>query len=194
MASRGVLACAVAVVVVGCGGSGQRSPERPAATPPATAATVSGPLCDVLPSGDDPGAPEKLEEEPAAVALQWIPVATTFEAAVRASGLGRELREATILAPTDDAFTAAYDRQRLDDLLLSRGRELRELVEAHVVDGELSLSQLLEAGEVTTRGGRTLAVSDADGQARLGDRARTVCADYDVAGARIHVIDAVLST
>jgi uncharacterized surface protein with fasciclin (FAS1) repeats len=156
--------------------------------------TVSGPLCDLLPSGDDPGAPETLTGEPAAVALQWIPVATTFEAAVRASGLGGELRGVTILAPTDDAFTAAFDRQRLDDLLLSKGRDLRELVEAHVVDGELSLAQLLEAGEVTTRTGRTLQVAAAGGQARLGDRARTVCADYDVAGARIHVIDAVLST
>lgn len=29
--------------------------------------------------------------------------------------------------------------------------------------------------------------------ARLGGRATTVCADYAAAGARIHVIDAVLS-
>jgi uncharacterized surface protein with fasciclin (FAS1) repeats len=28
--------------------------------------------------------------------------------------------------------------------------------------------------------------------ARFGDRATTVCADYDVANARIHVIDGVL--
>ena len=184
-----VLACAVAVVVAGCGGSGERVAERPAAT-----ATVSGPLCSLLPSGDDPGAPATLADEPAAVALQWIPVVTTFEAAVRSSRLAGELHGVTILAPTDDAFTAAFDRQRLDDLLLSRGRELRALVRAHTIDGELSLSALLERGEVTTRAGRRLAAGDADGQARLGDRARTVCADYDVAGARIHVIDAVLST
>ena len=185
------LACGAVVVLVGCGGSGDRAAERPAATP--AAATVSGPLCDALPTGDDPGAPEKLVGEPAGVALTWIPVVTTFEAAVRASGMARELRGVTILAPTDDAFTAAFDRQRLDDLLLSKGGELRALVDAHVVDGELSLQQLLEAGEITTRSGRTLAVTHADGQARLGDRARTVCADYDVAGARIHVIDAVLA-
>ena len=191
MAWRGVLACAAAALVAGCGGSGERAAERPAATP---AAGVSGPLCAQLPSGDDPGAPATLARDPAGVALQWIPVVTTFEAAVRASRMAGELRDVTILAPTDDAFTAAFDRQRLDDLLLSRGRALRELVEAHVVDGELSLSELLAAGEVTTRAGQPLPVAEAGGQARLGDRARTVCADYDVAGARIHVINAVLST
>jgi uncharacterized surface protein with fasciclin (FAS1) repeats len=185
-----MLVCALAVA--GCGGSGGGAAERPTAT--AAVATVSGPLCDLLPSGDDPGAPQTLADEPADVALQWIPVVTTFEAAVRAAGMAGELRDVTILAPTDDAFSAAFDRQPLDDLLLSKGRELRELVEAHVIDGELSLSELHEAGEVTTRAGTTIAVAAAGGQARLGDRARTVCADYDVAGARIHVIDRVLST
>jgi uncharacterized surface protein with fasciclin (FAS1) repeats len=185
-----LVACAVAAVVAaGCGGSDQRAAERPVAT-----ATVSGPLCELLPSGDDPGAPATLADEPAGVALQWIPVLTTFEAAVRASGLADELRDVTILAPTDDAFTAAFDRQRLDELLLSRRRELRALVEAHVVDGARSLSELVDAGRVTTRAGTSLTVTRADGQARLGDRARTVCSDYAVAGARIHVIDRVLST
>ncbi len=169
-----------AAALVGCGD------DRPAPE----ARTVSGPLCDLLPAGDDPGAPATLTGEPAAVALTWIPVATTFEAAVRASGA--ELRDVTVFAPTDDAFAAAYDRQELDEILLSRPRA-RELVEAHVADGALSLAGLLEAGEATTRAGTALPVGEAgDGQARLGDRARTVCADYAVSGARIHVIDGVL--
>jgi len=171
-----------AAALVGCGN------DRPAPAPEAP--TVSGPLCDLLPAGDDPGAPATLTGEPAGVALTWIPVATTFEAAVRASGA--ELRDVTVFAPTDDAFAAAYGRQELDEILLSSSRA-RELVEAHVADGALSLAGLLEAGEATTRGGTALTVSEAgDGQARLGDRARTVCADYAVSGARIYVIDGVL--
>jgi hypothetical protein len=62
---------------------------------------VTGPLCQLLPSGDDPGAPRTLTGEPADVALTWIPVVTTFEAAVRASGLKQRLHDAeaiTILA------------------------------------------------------------------------------------------------
>ena len=164
----------LALAVAGCGGS-----EEPTA--------VRGPLCDVLPSGDDPGAPASLRDDAPGEALTWIPVVTTFEAAARASGI--ELDGTTILAPTDDAFTKAYDRQELDELLLERPREL---VEPHIVEGERSLEDLLDDGEVITLAGDTLEVTQAGAMARIG-RATTVCADYDVAGARIHVIDGVLS-
>ena len=177
----------VAIAAAGCSGGDGDSAGR--------ASIVAGPLCDALPSGDDPGAPETLTDEPADVALTWIPVVTTFEAAVRASGLADDLRNAdgvTILAPTDDAFAAAFDRQRLDDLLLTRQSELRALLEAHIVEQSLSLASLREAGRVTTRAGNTLTVARAGAMARFDGRATTVCADYDVANARIHVIDGVL--
>jgi hypothetical protein len=163
------------LALAGCGGSDEPT-------------SVSGPLCERLPSGDDPGAPASLRDEPADIALTWIPVVTTFEAAVRASGI--ELDGTTILAPTDDAFAKAYDRQELDDLLLERPREL---LEAHIVEGERSLADLRDAGEVTTRAGDTVDVTKAGAMARLGGRATTVCADYTVGNARIHVIDGVLS-
>jgi uncharacterized surface protein with fasciclin (FAS1) repeats len=193
---RGAVAALVVAIATGCTGGDGGTPERAAGTQEGpNASTVAGPLCDLLPSGDDPGAPETLTDEPADVALQWIPVVTTFEAAVRATGLAGELRKAdgiTILAPTDDAFAAAFDRQTLDDLLLSRHRELRALLEAHIIDGSLSLAALRDSRRVTTLAGRTLSVAPAGAMARFGDRATTVCADYDVANARIHVIDAVL--
>jgi uncharacterized surface protein with fasciclin (FAS1) repeats len=192
---RVVAALVVAIAAVSCLGCSDDKPERAARAPETPTALVTGPLCDLLPSGDDPGAPASLKDEPADVALTWIPVVTTFEAAVRASGLARYLHRAdsvTILAPTDDAFAAAFDRQRLDDLLLSRRRELKALLEAHIINGSLSLAALREAGSVTTLAGDTLTVAPKGALARFGDRATTVCADYDVANARIHVIDRVL--
>ena len=199
---RVVAALVVAIVASSCSGGDDDAPERAApaggtTTAPVTAnaRAVTGPLCDLLPSGDDPGAPALLKDDPADVALTWIPVVTTFEAAVRASGLARYLRRAdgvTILAPTDDAFAAAFDRQRLDDLLLTRKRELRALLEGHIVNGRRSLAALRGAGNVTTLAGDTLTVAPKGAMARFGNRATTVCADYDVANARIHVIDAVL--
>jgi uncharacterized surface protein with fasciclin (FAS1) repeats len=198
---RVVAASVVAIAAVSCSGRSDETTERATSQRAATtsaaaqAGTVVGPLCDLLPSGDDPGAPASLRDEPADVALQWIPVVTTFEAAVRASGLAGYLHRVdgvTILAPTDDAFTAAFDRQTLDDLLLSRHRELRALLRAHIVEGELSLAALQDAGSVTTVAGEELTVARAGAMARFGDRATTVCADYDVANARIHVIDGVL--
>jgi hypothetical protein len=193
---RVVAALVVAIAAVSCSACNDDTPERAArARETPNAPLVTGPLCDLLPSGDDPGAPPFLKDKPADEALQWIPVLTAFEAAVRASGLARYLRRAdgvTILAPTDDAFAAAFDRQRLDDLLLSRQRELRALLGAHIIDGSLSLAALRDAGSVTTLDGDKLTVAPAGPMARLGDDATTVCADYDVANARIHVIDGVL--
>jgi hypothetical protein len=193
---RVVAALVIATATVSGSGCSDDTPE-PTARAPETprAGMVIGPLCDLLPSGDDPGSPATLTDEPADVALTWIPVVTTFEAAVRASGLAGYLHRAdgvTILAPTDAAFAAAFDRQTLDDLLLSRQRVLRGLLEAHIVDGSLSLADLRDAGSVTTLAGDELTVAPAGAMARFGDRATTVCATYDVANARIHVIDGVL--
>ena len=197
MLRRRVLAALVVAIATASGsGCGDDKPERTAEVRESPKEQgVVGPLCDLLPSGDDPGAPATLTGEPADIALQWIPVLTTFEAAVRASGLADDLRRAdgvTILAPTDDAFTAAFDRQTLDDLLLSRPRELRTILEAHIIDGSFSLAALRNAGSVTTRAGDMLTVAPSGAMARFDDRATTVCADYDVANARIHVIDRVL--
>src|SRR5687768_7432864 len=193
---RVVAALVIATATVSSSGCSDDQPEPTARAREAPrAGAVIGPLCDALPSGDDPGAPALLRDEPADVALTWIPVVTTFEAAVRASGLAGDLRKAdgiTILAPTDDAFAAAFDRQTLDDLLLSRQSELRALLEAHIIEGTLSLADLRDAGSVTTLAGDELTVAPAGAMARFGDRATTVCADYDVANARIHVIDRVL--
>jgi uncharacterized surface protein with fasciclin (FAS1) repeats len=61
-----------------------------------------------------------------------------------------------------------------------------------MIDGSLSLAGLRDAGKVTTRAGDTLTVARAGAMVRFDDRASTVCADYDVANGRIHVIGGVL--
>ena len=197
MVGRRVAAVLVAALAASsCSGGDDDKPEpggQSRTTP--SAQIVRGPLCAVLPSGDDPGAPATLRDDTADVALTWIPVVTTFEAAVRAAGLAGYLRRAnavTILAPTDDAFAAAFDRQTLDNLLLKRTGELRAILRAHIVQGRLSLAALREAGRVRTLAGDTLTVAPMGAMARFSGRATTVCADYDVANARIHVVDGVL--
>jgi uncharacterized surface protein with fasciclin (FAS1) repeats len=45
---------------------------------------------------------------------------------------------------------------------------------------------------VTTLAGDTLTVAPAGAMARFDDRATTVCADYDVANGRIHVVGGML--
>ncbi len=185
----------LAIAASSCSGSDDDAIPESRDGPDSIPRVVTGPLCDLLPAGEDPGGPATLTSKPADVALQWIPVLTTFEAGARASGLAADLRATdgvTILAPTDDAFTTTFSRGALDELLLSRQGELRALLEAHMIDEALSLPELLEVSSVTTLAGDTLKIDPAGSMARLDDRAETVCADYRVANARIHVIDGVL--
>ena len=156
---------------------------------------VRGPLCELLPSGTDPGSPALLVTEPSDIALTWIPVLTVFEASVRAAGLADDLRgtdAVTALAPTDEAFEEVMTEDTLDELILFRQDELRVLVEQHLIDGSNALTDLLEAGTATSRAGTSIMITADGAQARVADTATTVCADYRTANGRIHVIDAVL--
>ncbi|MEU6077159.1 fasciclin domain-containing protein [Micromonospora sp. NPDC047074] len=188
-------ALALLVAVTGCTGSPE---EKPAATDRAaggTPVTLTGPLCDALPSGTEPGNPGSLVGQPPGQALTWIPVLTTFEAAVRATGMAEELSAPgglTILAPTDDAFRAKFSTANMDNLLLKDTDTLRKLLREHLVAGAHPVGDLVAAGTLTTLAGTTLAVTGAGPGARLADRAETVCADYRAADTRIHVINKVL--
>ncbi|MDG4797332.1 fasciclin domain-containing protein [Micromonospora sp. WMMD1082] len=191
------LAALLLVVLASSGGSGSGDGGAGAVDAAPAAVTVTGPLCDLLPAGSEPGNPSSLAGQPADQALQWIPVLTTFEAAVRATGLADELtRGVTILAPTDDAFVAMFSRTNLDELLLRDTDVLRDLLRDHLVTGVLPVSELIAAGTVTTVAGTTLTVTGRTvtgrGQTARVDEAETVCADYQAVDARIHVIDQVL--
>ncbi|MER7416888.1 fasciclin domain-containing protein [Micromonospora peucetia] len=187
-------ALALLVSVTGCTSS-QEEKSATDRTGDTTSVAVTGPLCDVLPSGTEPGSPGSLVDQSPDRALAWIPVLTTFEAAIRATGMAEELSAAgglTILAPTDDAFRAKFSTANLDHLLLKDTDTLRGLLREHLVGGARPVAELVSAGSVTTLAGTTLAVTAAEPGARLADRAETVCADYRVTGARIHVINKVL--
>lgn len=191
---RAAAALLTVLLVSGCGTDAEPGPVV-IADPGADDGT-SGPLCDALPRGEEPGAPRLIADETAEIALTWIPVIMNFEASVRAAGMEEELREAdgvTIFTPTDEAFLAALSQDTIDDLLLFRHDELRALLEDHIVDGELSLADLAEAGTVTARSGAEITITPAaDGMVTLDDRSETVCGDYAVGNARIHVVDGML--
>lgn len=196
-AALGAVALSLVLAGTGCSGGGTASPAAGGGVAPKAAPVVSGPLCDLLPSGSDPGNPAALTGQPAEVALQWLPVLTTFEAAVRAAGMSADLHGGpgvTILAPTDDAFAAKFSDDDLDRLLVTDRDRLRGLLREHLVAGSLSLSDLVAAGKVTTLAGTSVTVTGGGGSARLADQAETVCADYQVAGARIHIINHVLGS
>jgi uncharacterized surface protein with fasciclin (FAS1) repeats len=199
--SRAAIGLAAAAVLLASGTIGCTSSDggdQAAAisnTDQAARSGVTGPLCDLLPVGTEPGNPASLASEPVDVTLQWIPVLTTFEAAMRASGMLPELSGMpgiTILAPTDDAFGAKFSGDNLDELMIKNKDQLRTLLKAHIVDKPLALAELVDAGTVTTLDGSTVTITRAETMARIGEEAQTVCADYRIANGRIHVINHVL--
>ena len=163
---------------------------------PVAVAEITGPLCAALPTGDDPGNPTFLAGQPVDEALRWMPTLTTFEAALRASGVLTELPKdgLTVLAPSDDAFAAKFSEDNWDDLMVRHTDKLRPLLKAHLVAGTHSIDDLLKAGTATTLDGTTITVTGTAPTVRLADRADTVCADYRATNTRIHIINAVLGT
>ncbi|WBB68706.1 fasciclin domain-containing protein [Micromonospora sp. WMMD812] len=161
---------------------------------PAAAVAVTGPLCAALPTGTEPGNPTALAGQPVDKALQWMPTATTFEAALRTSGLLADLDHdgLTVLAPTDDAFAAKFNDDTWDTLMTRDHDRLRTLVKAHLIAGAHTLDHLAAAGTTTTLDGTTLTVTRTGATTRFGDKADAVCADYQAAGARIHLVNTVL--
>ncbi|MER7169140.1 fasciclin domain-containing protein [Micromonospora sp. NPDC000207] len=189
------LALSLLIAVAGCTGSPEADSGPADRAADSTPVAVTGPLCDVLPSGTEPGNPNSLADQSPGVALTWIPVLTTFEAAVRATGMAEELSAAgaiTVLAPTDDAFRAKFSTENVDQLLLKETETLRGLLREHVLTGAYPVADLVAAGTVTTLAGTPVTVTSAETGARVADRADTVCADYQATGARIHVINKVL--
>ncbi|MEU1588028.1 fasciclin domain-containing protein [Micromonospora sp. NPDC005710] len=167
----------------------------PATPRPSDLAAPTGPLCAALPTGTEPGNPTFLAGQPVEAALRWIPTLTTFEAALRTSGALTDLptgTAVTVLAPSDDAFAATFSEDNWDDLMTHHTDQVRTLLKAHLISGNHPIADLSDAGTATTLDGTTLTVTRTGPTARLGDRADTVCADYQATNARIHIIDAVL--
>ena len=183
-----LLAAALLLTTTACTGD----PDRPDTTP--VAAQISGPLCAALPTGDDPGNPTYLAGQPVDTALQWMPTLTTFEAALRTTGLLADLGRdgVTLLAPTDDAFLAKFSDDTWDTLMTRDHDKLRTLLKAHLIAGTHTLDDLAAAGTATTLDGTTLTVTRTAATTRFGDKADAVCADYQAANARIHIVNTVL--
>ncbi|MDG4781464.1 fasciclin domain-containing protein [Micromonospora sp. WMMD961] len=186
-----LLAPALLLAVTACTGAPTNPPSD--AAPPAP--QVSGPLCAALPTGTDPGNPTFLAGQPVDQALRWIPTLTTFEAALRSSGVLTDLPTGTgvtILAPSDDAFDAKFSEDNWDDLMTQHTDQLRNLLTAHVIAGTHRIDDLVNAGTASTIDGTTITIARTGPTIRLADRADAVCADYQATNTRIHIINAVL--
>ncbi|MEM8621849.1 MAG: fasciclin domain-containing protein [Actinomycetota bacterium] len=118
---------------------------------------------------------------------------TTLVAALEAAELVDDLSGEgpfTVFAPNDDAF-AALPVEVIEALLLPENQEvLAQILAYHVVVAEV-LSTDIEAGDVETFEGSTVAIGVDDGTVTVND-ATVIAADVTADNGVIHVIDSVL--
>lgn len=124
---------------------------------------------------------------------------TILVAAVQAAGLVDELSdkslEATILAPTDEAFVKLLtDLNTTAEELLASGEVLESVLGYHVIPAVAFSTDLFDGQVLPTSLGENLTVSLADGVTFIGagSSANVVQADVEACLSVIHVIDEVL--
>jgi uncharacterized surface protein with fasciclin (FAS1) repeats len=121
------------------------------------------------------------------------PELSTLTQALQAADLVQALQAAgpfTVFAPDDAAF-AALPAGELERLLQPENQaELQEVLQYHVVPGELFAADLSEGQTLTTLTGETLEVSLSGGASVNG--ASVTQADIEAVNGVIHIIDAVL--
>merc|ERR1712039_1002010 len=97
----------------------------------------------------------------------------------------------TVFAPTDAAFTALLEALNVTKEELLDRADLGDILQYHVMSGQVLSSDLADTQDVTTLSGDTLTVTKNGATVMAGD-ATVVIADVLCSNGVIHAIDAVL--
>ncbi len=123
---------------------------------------------------------------------------TTLVAAVQAAELEETLRgdgPFTVFAPNDEAFAALPDGT-VDTLLEDPTGDLADILEYHVVAGDVMSADLTDGMDVTTVNGATFTVNVGDEGVSITDAAGNdvgvIKTDIETSNGVIHVLDGVL--
>ncbi|KXK26034.1 MAG: Immunogenic protein MPT70 precursor [candidate division WS6 bacterium OLB20] len=122
------------------------------------------------------------------------PDLSTLVAAVQAGGLvealSNESAMLTVFAPTNAAF--AEIQSTVDTLLLPENKaDLQNVLQYHVVSGEVMSSNLEDGMTVEALNGDTLTITIRDGKVMINN-AEVVIADIETSNGVVHVINKVL--
>jgi transforming growth factor-beta-induced protein len=151
----------------------------------------TGPGCASVPASGD-GSFEGMADDPAATAASNNPLLSTLVEAVGVAGLGDTLNGPgpfTIFAPANTAF----EKIPADTLnsVLADTATLTDILTYHVVPGEMSSDDLIEAGSVATVQGTDVMI-EAAGDSFTVNGAEVLCADVPTANATVFIIGDVL--
>lgn len=199
--AAGIIAAALAAVLVGCEPSGTPEPtiEPSAPVSPSVIQSLVGPGCAAYlkDHGTGQGSPSNLADKSLASALGAHPQLTEFARAMTGRlndrvNLTDELDggEFTVFAPTDEAFAKLPDAAVRALAAAKSVDALTELLMFHLVVGERTPSEL--TGELETRGGETLKVAGDGDRIRVAGQANVVCGGLRTANATLYLVDTVL--
>lgn len=152
----------------------------------------SGPACGAVP-GTGPGSFDGLASEPVATAAGNSKLLTTLATSVVEADLAETLNGEgpfTVFAPANSAF-GRIPAQEFDELLANK-EALTDVLTYHVVAGEYSPEELVEAGSVESVEGQSLTIAEGPGDTFTVDGAKVLCGNIPVANGVVYVIDEVL--
>lgn len=159
-----------------------------------------GPACGEIPTEGE-GSSAGMADDPVGTAASNNPLLTTLVAAVDAAGLVDTLNDPsatyTVFAPINSAFEALPEGT-VDTLLMPENKDqLTNVLSQHViVSGEMTIDELIEAGEVTTFNDGTDTIEASGETATVvgdsGEPATIVCGNVETANGIVHLIDGVL--
>lgn len=140
-----------------------------------------------MPGADHTGQPEMTIAELVDVTERL----STLNNALEEAGLDEELAEDgpyTVFIPTDDAFNEMEESDL--ETLMDDPDALREVMEYHIIEGEVLSEDLTQNESVETRGGK--AEVNASSSSIQVDDANVVQFDVQASNGVVHVIDTVL--
>lgn len=179
MTNRSIAAVAALLALAACSNKAKEDAAKMDSAAPAAAPAMAGPA---------PMAPRDLIETAAAAGTF-----STLGKALTAAGLDETLKGAgpyTILAPTDEAF-ARIPQKDLDALMANK-EQLAKVLKYHVINGNVSSSQIAKMTEATTLEGGKIAIKVVDGKVMLNGQAAVTSPDIAASNGTIHVINTVL--
>ncbi len=151
----------------------------------------SGSACGSVP-GEGAGSFADFASQPAGTAVSRSQVLSTLSTAVGEAGLTETLDGEgpfTIFAPSNAAFGAVPAGDF--DALLADKETLTSVLENHVVAGEYTTEEIIDAGTLDSLAGDTLTI-EASGDSFTVDGAQVICGAIPVENGTVYVIDAVL--
>ncbi|MFE0512749.1 fasciclin domain-containing protein [Streptomyces sp. NPDC058964] len=180
--AKAVTATALAIPLMLGGLASQSHAQSPSPSPSGT----FGPGCAALSQKADTAKDKVMEAVAAYPQLSQL-VSAVVRAKLSDTLDGRP--HITVFAPNDEAFQN-FTMSQLTSLLGNQG-QLKKVLTYHVVDEEITPSELSK-GSFTTVEGSKLTTSGSGTDFKVNGKANIVCGNIKVANATVYVIDSVL--